>query len=55
MAIFNLTAFIGGFTVAIMSFVPTSVNVKLLMPSTGYLRDLHITENSVASSQKLLR
>lgn len=36
----------------IVSFVATRVNLKLLMPSTGYLRDLHIIENWVASSLK---
>ena len=35
-----------------VSIVTTGVNLKLLMPSTGYLRDLHIAENPVASSWK---
>lgn len=36
----------------IVSFVASSVNLKLMMPSTGYLGDLQIMENWVASSLK---
>lgn len=35
---------------ATVLFVPTNVNLKVLLPSTGYLGHLHIMESLVASS-----